>query len=60
MERVGIIPDVSHLSDKGFYDVVEICKKPFIATHSNSREINESSKKFKDDMIKKLAKRVEL
>ena len=55
MERVGIIPDCSHLSDGGFYDLVEICKKPFIATHSNARAITDHSRNLTDDMIVKLA-----
>lgn len=57
MEKLGIIPDVSHLSDRGFYDVAEICKKPFIASHSNSREIKYHSRNLKDDMIKKIAQK---
>ncbi|MBX7409220.1 dipeptidase [Clostridium chauvoei] len=55
MERLGIIPDCSHLSDGGFYDLVEICKKPFIATHSNARAITNHSRNLIDDMIVKLS-----
>ena len=55
MEKVGIIPDASHLSDGGFYDLVKICKKPFIATHSNSREIMNHPRNLTDDMIKLLS-----
>ena len=55
MERVGIIPDCSHLSDGGFYDLVDICKKPFIATHSNARAITNHSRNLTDEMIVKLA-----
>lgn len=57
MERVGIIPDVSHLSDKGFFDVLEICKKPFIASHSNAREIKNHPRNLTDNMIRKLSER---
>ena len=39
MEQIGMIVDVSHLSDKGFYDVAKITSKPFVATHSNSRAV---------------------
>ena len=39
MEYLGIIPDVSHLSDAGFYDVLKHSKKPFVASHSNARSI---------------------
>ncbi|GAA0085148.1 dipeptidase [Clostridium sp. CTA-7] len=55
MEKLGIVPDCSHLSDGGFYDLVHICKKPFIATHSNSREITNHSRNLTDDMIVKLS-----
>lgn len=55
MERVGIIPDCSHLSDKGFYDLIDICEKPFIATHSNARSVTEHPRNLTDDMIVKLA-----
>ena len=55
MEHLGIIPDGSHLSDKGFYDLIDICKKPFILTHSNSREITNHPRNISDDMIKLLA-----
>lgn len=57
MERKGIVPDASHLSDKGFYDLVEYCNKPFIVTHSNSRYIKEHPRNLTDDMIKKLSEK---
>ena len=53
-EELGIIPDASHLSDRGFYDLIDICKKPFIATHSNARSICNHSRNLTDDMIKLL------
>lgn len=37
MNRLGIIVDISHLSDQGFYDVAEISAVPFVASHSNTR-----------------------
>lgn len=55
MERIGIIPDCSHLSDGGFYDLSKICKKPFIATHSNARAIKNHPRNLTDDMIKILS-----
>lgn len=55
MEYQGIIPDCSHLSDQGFWDLVNICKKPFIATHSNARSITNHSRNLTDEMIKALA-----
>ena len=39
MNRLGIIVDVSHLSDGGFWDVAKHTQKPFIASHSNARSI---------------------
>ncbi len=39
MNRLGMIVDVSHLSEQGFYDVAKHSKKPFVATHSNLRKI---------------------
>ncbi len=57
MEKLGIIPDVSHLSDAGFYDVLEVTKKPFVASHSNAREICPCVRNMTDDMIRRLAGR---
>lgn len=54
-EELGIIPDASHLSDAGFYDLIDMCKKPFIVTHSNARSVTYHSRNLTDDMIKKLA-----
>lgn len=39
MQELGMLVDVSHLSDAGFWDVLSIAKKPVIATHSNARSI---------------------
>lgn len=55
MERLGIIVDVSHLSDAGFYDVLKYSKKPFVASHSNSRSVTNVVRNLTDDMIKNLA-----
>lgn len=57
MEKLGIIPDVSHLSDAGFYDVLETTQKPFVASHSNARSICRCVRNLSDDMIRKLAQR---
>lgn len=56
-ESLGIIPDVSHLSDAGFYDMIKICKKPFIASHSNSRAITNHPRNLEDNMIRLLAEK---
>lgn len=57
MEHLGMIVDVSHLSDQGFYDVLECSTKPFVASHSNARSICRCVRNLSDDMIRKLAER---
>lgn len=57
MEALGMIPDVSHLSDAGFYQVLESTKKPFAASHSNARAVCPSVRNLTDQMIRKLADR---
>lgn len=55
MNRLNMIIDVSHLSDKGFYDVSKLSKKPFIASHSNSRFITDHPRNLTDSMVKELS-----
>lgn len=57
MEKLGMIPDVSHLSDAGFYDVLSCTKKPFVASHSNARSICPCARNMTDEMIRALAQR---
>lgn len=57
MEELGIIIDVSHLSDKGFYDVLENTTKPFVASHSNARALSEIGRNLSDDMLMKMKER---
>lgn len=57
MEELGMIVDVSHLSDAGFCDVLEITTKPFVASHSNARGICRHVRNLSDDMIRALAGR---
>ena len=54
MNRLGMIVDVSHLSDAGFLDVVKYSDKPFVASHSNSRSVCNCVRNLTDDMIKAL------
>lgn len=54
MQDTGVMVDASHLSDAGFYDLIDICKKPFIVSHSNSRAITNHPRNLTDDMIKAL------
>lgn len=53
---LGMIFDVSHLSDKSFWDLAEIAKKPIIATHSNFRAVCGHSRNLTDDMAKEIAR----
>lgn len=57
MERIGMVIDVSHLSDAGFYDVLSVTEKPFAASHSNARSLCPWVRNLTDDMIRKLAQR---
>ena len=55
MERLGIILDVSHLSDSCFWDVAEVAGRPFIASHSNCRALCNHPRNLTDDMIRAIA-----
>ena len=57
MEELGMIIDVSHLSDGGFEDVFSHSKRPFIASHSNAREILNHPRNLTDEMIRKIAEK---
>ncbi len=57
MERLGIIIDVSHLSDGGFWDIIRYTKKPFVASHSNAAAQCNVCRNLTDDMIRALAER---
>ena len=56
MNRLGIMVDVSHISDKSFYDVIETSAAPVIASHSSVRAIAHHNRNMTDEMIKALAK----
>lgn len=51
-QRLGMIVDVSHISDEGFWDVMEITCAPVIASHSNSRSVWNVSRNLTDDMFR--------
>ena len=55
MQETGMLVDVSHLSDAGFYDVAKIAKKPFVASHSNARGVCPHARNLTDKMLKKIA-----
>jgi len=56
MNRLGMMVDVSHVSDKTFWDIVNTSTKPVVATHSACRAIADVPRNLTDDMIKALAK----
>lgn len=56
MEQVGIIVDVSHLSEASFWGVVEAHTRPFIASHSNCKTLTPHRRNLSDDQMRALAK----
>lgn len=57
MEELGMMIDVSHLSDAGFWDIAQNTKKPFVASHSNARALCGHRRNLTDDMIRTIADR---
>lgn len=57
MNELGMIVDVSHLSDGGFWDVAELSDRPFVASHSNCRSLCAHPRNLTDEMIRALADR---
>ena len=55
MNRLGMMVDVSHASDKSFFDIVELSKAPLVASHSSVRSVAKHNRNMTDEMIKKLA-----
>jgi membrane dipeptidase len=55
MNRLGVMVDISHVSDKTFYDTLEVSKAPLIASHSSCRAICDAPRNMTDQMIKDLA-----
>ena len=51
-QRLGMLIDVSHISDEAFWDIMDITNAPVIATHSNSRAVWDVSRNLTDDMFK--------
>ena len=56
MNRLGMMVDVSHVSDATFWDIINTSTKPVIATHSGCRAIADVPRNLTDDMIRALAK----
>ena len=56
-ENLGIMIDLSHISEKSFYDVAEIAENPFICSHSNSRKVYEHDRGLTDNQFKTLVEK---
>src|SRR6516162_3849636 len=56
MNRLGVMVDISHVSDKTFYDAIATSKAPAIASHSSARALTETPRNMTDDMMRALAK----
>ena len=55
-QRLGILMDVSHISDEGFWDMMDVTNAPIIATHSNSRAVWNDSRNLTDEMFLAICK----
>ncbi|WP_313529020.1 dipeptidase [Anaerotignum sp.] len=55
MEQLGMIVDVSHLSEPGFWDVYNLAKRPFIASHSNAKTICDVPRNLTDNQMRAIA-----
>ncbi len=56
MNRIGMMVDVSHISDKTFWDVIATTKAPIIASHSSARALDDHPRNMSDDMLRAVAK----
>ncbi len=57
MERQGILPDVSHLNERGFWDVAAVTTRPFIASHSVSAAVHPHPRNLTDAQFEELRRR---
>jgi membrane dipeptidase len=57
MNRLGMIVDISHVSDETFWDVMETSKAPVFASHSSCRALCNSKRNMTDDMIRAMARK---
>ena len=55
-QRLGMLVDVSHISDEGFWDIMEQTQAPVLATHSNSRALCGHSRNLTDDMFRAICR----
>ncbi|MCV5127196.1 dipeptidase, partial [Escherichia coli] len=56
MNRLGMMVDVSHVSDRTFWDIVETSRAPVIASHSGARAIVDVPRNLSDDQLRALAR----
>ena len=56
MNRLGMLVDISHVSDKTFFDTIEVTKAPVIASHSSARALTNHPRNMTDDMLRAVAK----
>ncbi|MBM3743011.1 MAG: thermostable dipeptidase [Actinobacteria bacterium] len=56
MERIGIILDVSHISENGFWNVAEIAKRPYVASHSSMHGLKSHPRNLRDNQAKEIVK----
>ena len=54
--QLGALPDVSHLNYGGFWDVADICKGPFVASHSCADGLHHHRRNLTDEMIREIAR----
>lgn len=52
MERLGVVVDVSHLSEAGFWHVAEVASRPFVASHSSCRALQDHPRNLTDDQLR--------
>jgi len=55
LNRLGVMVDISHVSDKTFYDALEVSRAPVLASHSSARAIANSPRNMTDDMLRAVA-----
>jgi membrane dipeptidase len=57
MNRLGMMVDISHVSDETFWDCIDVSQAPLIASHSSSRALTNVSRNLTDEMLKAMAKK---
>ena len=55
-QQLGMIIDVSHISDEGFWDIIDVTQAPIVASHSNSRKVCDHTRNLTDDMFLEICK----